>query len=343
METRARYILVGAFTLLGLLAGLGFILWLAKVQIDRTYAQYDIVFDTVAGLGQASVVQYNGVDVGQVLTIALDRDNPSQVRVRIEVFASTPIRVDTMATLASQGVTGVAVVSLAGGSAESERLVAVPPADVPLIASQPSVIQGLITDAPDLLAEAILLMRDIRGFATPENSAAIAQILQNTQTATARIDSMATKTESVMTSVQETLARIDGALADAQGLAASAETVLTDAQGTFASVNAALADAQGIFVTADAVLVDVQTIIASANRVIVDDIPAIVQRLGTAIDDVGQTASALEEFSRNGLPQFGALGGEARGLVASIGALVSQIGSDPGRFLLGNQTPSYRN
>ena len=35
METRARYILVGIFTLLSLAAALGFILWLAKVQIDR--------------------------------------------------------------------------------------------------------------------------------------------------------------------------------------------------------------------------------------------------------------------------------------------------------------------
>jgi phospholipid/cholesterol/gamma-HCH transport system substrate-binding protein len=119
METRARYILVGIFTLLSLVAALGFILWLAKVQIDRTYAQYDIVFDTVAGLGQASAVQYNGVDVGKVLNIALDRFDPSLVRVRIEIYASTPIRQDTMATLASMGVTGVSFVALAGGIADA--------------------------------------------------------------------------------------------------------------------------------------------------------------------------------------------------------------------------------
>ena len=90
METRARYILVGAFTLISVLAAMGFLLWLARVQINRTYAQYDIVFDTVAGLSQASVVRYNGVDVGKVLTIALDRNDPALGRVRIEIFHPAP-------------------------------------------------------------------------------------------------------------------------------------------------------------------------------------------------------------------------------------------------------------
>ena len=122
METRARFVLIGLFTILGLVAMLGFVLWLAKVQIDRTYAQYDILFGTAAGLSQTAAVRYNGVDVGSVVAIALDRDDPALVRVRIEIFASTPVRTDTIATLASQGVTGVAFIALEGGSAGADRL-----------------------------------------------------------------------------------------------------------------------------------------------------------------------------------------------------------------------------
>jgi sulfonate transport system permease protein len=48
-------------------------------------------------------VQYNGVTVGEVLTIALDPVDPAKVRVRIEIYASTPIRTDTVATLAQRG------------------------------------------------------------------------------------------------------------------------------------------------------------------------------------------------------------------------------------------------
>ncbi|WP_372674906.1 MlaD family protein [Aquicoccus sp.] len=300
METRARYVLVGIFTLASFLAALGFVLWLGKVQLDRTYAQYDIVFDTVAGLGQASAVQYNGFNVGKVLTIALDRDDPALVRVRIEILASTPIRVDTVATLASQGVTGVAFVALEGGSARAPRLEAVPPADVPVIASRPSVLQDLIADAPNLLAEAILLMRDIRTFTTPENGAAITQILKNVEDATLRIDAMASRTEAFMARAEITLARADATLVDAQGA------------------------------------------FAVANTVIADDIPGIVRRLETAVDTLGRSAAGFETFSRNGLPQFGALATEARALVANINALTNRIAGDPGRFLLGDQAPSYR-
>lgn len=301
METRARYILVGTFTLVSLLAALGFILWLAKVEIDRTFAQYDILFDTVAGLGQASAVRYNGVDVGKVLTIELDRANPALVRVRIEVFASTPIRTDTMATLASQGVTGVSFVALEGGQASSDRLVADPPADVPVIPSKPSVVQGLITDAPDLLAEAIALMEDIRGFTTPENRDAIAEILKNVETATARIDSMAARTETVMAKAEATLTRADAALGQAEKA------------------------------------------FASANTVIGADIPDLMAALKATLADVRRSASGLADFTSTGLPRFSTLAQEARTMVGSIRALSDRIGSDPARFLLGNQTPAYRN
>jgi phospholipid/cholesterol/gamma-HCH transport system substrate-binding protein len=300
METRARYILVGAFTLLSFVAALGFILWLAKVQIDRTFAQYDILFDNVSGLGQGSAVYYNGIDVGDVLNIAMDLENPSLVRVRIEIYASTPVRMDTMATLASQGVTGVSYVALEGGSPQSERLVVIPPNVVAIIPSKPSVVQGLITDAPDLLAEAIALMRDIRGFTTEENTKAIAAILKNVESATARIDTMATRTETVMISAEATLARLD------------------------------------------AVLVEAKTTFESGNGVIQQDLPALVADLRSAARDIGQTAAGLEEFARTGLPAFGALASEARGVVAGIGALAERIGNDPGRFLLGTQTPAYR-
>ena len=66
METRAHFVLIGLFTILGFVAMLGFVLWLAKVQIDRTYAQYDILLETAAGLSQTAAVRYNGVDVGHV-------------------------------------------------------------------------------------------------------------------------------------------------------------------------------------------------------------------------------------------------------------------------------------
>lgn len=301
METRARYILVGIFTLLSAVAAMGFVLWLARVEINRTYAQYDIIFDTVAGLSQASVVRYNGVDVGTVLTIALDRDDPALVRVRIEIFATTPVRVDTIATLASQGVTGVSFVALDGGSPTSPRLTAERPALVPLIKSKPSVVQELTTAAPDLLKEAIALMDDIRGFTTPENRVAIAAILRNVKDATDRIDALSLRAETLMTAVETTLARADTALGQAETAFASADTVLQN------------------------------------------DIPGLVDELKATAAEIGASAGEIKAFAKNDLRQFTGLVNEASRVLDTINSLAKRVGKDPGRALLGNQTPEYRN
>jgi phospholipid/cholesterol/gamma-HCH transport system substrate-binding protein len=287
METNARYILVGAFTLGSIAALLAFLLWLAQVEITRAYAQYDIVFETVSGLNQDSVVRYNGVDVGRVLSIDLDRQNPQFVRVRIEVSAATPVRKDTVATLASQGVTGTSVVALEGGSPLSDPLVAIPPARVPVITAKPSVVQELTDVAPALLNEAVALIEDVRQFTTPENRKAVAAILQNVESASARLDALATRAE-------ETLARADAALANAEAA------------------------------------------FASADQVIRDDIRA-------TIETVASVAAELRTFARAALPQYRDLAADARRVIASIGAVADRIGRDPGRFLLGTQTPEYRN
>jgi len=297
METRARFVLIGLFTIVGFLAALGFVLWLAKVQLDRTYAQYDILFGTVAGLSTTGAVRYNGVDVGKVLTIALDRDDPSLVRVRIEIFASTPVRTDTVATLASQGVTGVAFIALEGGSADAEPLEPVPPAEVSVIRSEKSVVQDLMLTGPDLLAEAKALITEVRGFTAAGNRDAVAGILGNIQDATGRIDALATRAE-------ESLTRFDAALLAAEsGLAAT-------------------------------------------DGLLQRDMPALVADLRSAADSTGAAMDGLRRATQNDLPrlstQMSALIADASGVIARFDALARQIGSDPGRFLLGNETPDYR-
>ena len=50
METRANFVLIGAFTILGFLGLLAFLLWFAKLEVDRQFAYYDIYFTGVSGL-----------------------------------------------------------------------------------------------------------------------------------------------------------------------------------------------------------------------------------------------------------------------------------------------------
>ena len=42
METKANYVLIGAFTLAGMLGILGIILWFARIELDSQFAYYDV-------------------------------------------------------------------------------------------------------------------------------------------------------------------------------------------------------------------------------------------------------------------------------------------------------------
>lgn len=116
METRANYVLIGAFALAGFLAMLAAFLWFANIRLDRQFAYYDIDFPSVSGLSDASDVRFSGLPVGQVVDVRLSPERDGTVRVRIEIGADTPVRSDSVATIEAQGVTGVSYVGLSAGT-----------------------------------------------------------------------------------------------------------------------------------------------------------------------------------------------------------------------------------
>ncbi|WP_096785715.1 MlaD family protein [Rhodobacter sp. CZR27] len=320
METRARYVLIGLFTLLSVVATLGFLLWLAKVQLDRTYTLYDILFESVEGLGRASPVRYNGVDVGEVLTIGVYEENPALVRVRIQLSATTPVRTDTKAQVASQGVTGVSYVSLSGGAAP-EPLEPEEGESVAVIPSERSAVQALTADAPTLLAEAIRLLKDIQTFTGEANREAVASILTNADASMQNLAVITRDTTEATARLNEFAGRLDGIADRAEVALGTLETTLTEAKG-------AASAARDTF--------------ESVDRVVREDVPPMVDQIGRAVESVERSLAGIRNFADNGLPKYEILATETRRMVGNFNSLLAQISRDPARFFLGNQTPSYR-
>ncbi len=116
METKANYVLIGFFTL-GILAGMfGFVHWFRSIGKATVSANYHVVFQgPVGGLRNGASVLFNGMRVGEVSDLQLNRLDPKQVIATIKIDANTPVRSDTVVGLDFQGLTGIANIALKGG------------------------------------------------------------------------------------------------------------------------------------------------------------------------------------------------------------------------------------
>jgi phospholipid/cholesterol/gamma-HCH transport system substrate-binding protein len=119
VETRARYIQMGAFTLAVLVAGFAFVYWLNNAGGLRDQAVYAVRFEgSVSGLQIGSAVLFNGLRVGEVTRLDLVLADPLHMHANIAVDRNTPVRADTTVSIDFQGLTGSPVIALAGGNSD---------------------------------------------------------------------------------------------------------------------------------------------------------------------------------------------------------------------------------
>jgi phospholipid/cholesterol/gamma-HCH transport system substrate-binding protein len=116
METRAPFIIVGAFVLAAIGAVFGFVYWLHNTAGTGVRTVHHVQFDgSVSGLLVGAAVLFNGIRVGEVTNLGLAADSPRRVDATIAVASDTPIHSDTKVGLDFQGLTGVPVIALEGG------------------------------------------------------------------------------------------------------------------------------------------------------------------------------------------------------------------------------------
>jgi phospholipid/cholesterol/gamma-HCH transport system substrate-binding protein len=146
METRAPFVVVGAFVLAAIVAVFGFVYWLQNASGLGPRATYHVQFEgSVPGLLVGAAVLFNGIRVGEVTDLGLASDNPRRVNATISVASTTPVRSDTKVGLEFQGLTGVPVIALEGGMLLSNA------GEVPTLIADPGVGQSMTQAAKDAL------------------------------------------------------------------------------------------------------------------------------------------------------------------------------------------------
>jgi phospholipid/cholesterol/gamma-HCH transport system substrate-binding protein len=154
METRANYVLIGAFTLAVVLGVFGFVYWFQNIGGTGERAFYRIQFEgSVSGLRTGATVLFNGIKVGEVTELKLDPGKPKQVIAGISVDKNVAIRPDTEIGLEFQGLTGISALSLKGGNPSEPPLVGGKTAkdESPLLMAPPGATQDVTTAARDAL------------------------------------------------------------------------------------------------------------------------------------------------------------------------------------------------
>jgi len=305
MEKNANYALVGLSTLILTIALAVFIVWLARLRINAEYDLYDIVFQgPVRGLNEGGEVHFNGIKVGEVSKIALDKFNPRNVIARVRVTEDVPIRVDSYATLEPQGITGLNYVQITAGTGSRPLL---KKADqprcerlglardcIPVIRSQRSAISDLLEGGGTVLTRTIEALDRMNRVLSDQNIKTFSAALSDTQAVTAEFR----ERKAIITDAQAAIQRIEEATTEIAALSKSTREIM-DGDGKRAVKN--LADA------------------AEEGRVAATEARAMISRLQ------GPTA----DFATNGLPQVTGAVIQLQSAAESLERLINEVQSNP--------------
>ena len=296
MEKNANYALVGLSTLVLFVGLVIFVVWLARLRINAEYDLYDILFQgPINGLSQGGEVRFNGIKVGEVTKIALDRTNPSRVIARARITSDVPIRADSYATLEPLGITGVNYVQITAGTATKPLLKdTVPHGTIPILRSQRSALSDLLQGGGTVLTRTIEALDRVNRVLSDQNIKTFSTALSDTQAVTEELRTH----RQVIADAQKALQDIDVATQKITDLASTSQNMLdTDGRRSLKNIADAAQEAKETAAQAHALMDKLQ----------------------------GPTT----DFANNGLPQITAAVIQMRTAAQALQRLVDDIEASP--------------
>jgi phospholipid/cholesterol/gamma-HCH transport system substrate-binding protein len=314
METRADYVIVGGFVVALVVGLIVAAFWFARVEFGQHQAFYDIYFKgAVTGLVQGTVVRYNGIPVGRIDAIQLDPQDPSRVRVTVEINTNTVIKKDAVAAIEYQGLTGGAFIEITGGSKAAEPLEAEEDQRYPVIASKQSVLEQVTASFPEVMHKVLEIANQVSDLLNAENRKAIGATLDNISKLTDAAARHSGEIEQAIGDLSVTMHELRETVADARGTLAAARRMVEpggDASGALRSID------------------------------------ATARKLGAAADQLEallqENRPGIREFTGRGLNQAEQLLSDARTLVMELTRLAQSLERDPTRILYGERRQGYQ-
>lgn len=295
MEPEARYTVVGAAVIILAALIAAAVVWLRSSGEGADARQYKIYFErqSLEGLELRSYVTMRGMRVGSVSGFRFSSKRPGAVEVFITVDPATPVRRSTEATVQRHLVTGLATVRLANTTEESPPLVqAAPDEPYPVIAEGESPIQQVSETLTQLAHDADETMQRLNATLSPENRAALTEVLQNLRRVSQRADGTLAK-------VDATLGSLGGAADEVRALARSVAGDARTLTARYEKLGAeASASAREVAEAARKLSADVERLSQRADALLGasdEELRATAQALRSAADSVGAAAVRLRD------------------------------------------------
>jgi phospholipid/cholesterol/gamma-HCH transport system substrate-binding protein len=230
METRANYVVIGAFTMAAVVGAFLFVMWIAGYATPGGHRSFQVVFNgSVSGLSSGANVLFNGIKVGEVTHLTFSRSDPHQVVADIDVSSDAPIDRNTKARLETAGITGAAAVALLGGSKPGQPLVGENGQGAIIYAEQSMQLQEILDNVGALSVRATSVLDDAEKVST-DNSAPIHSAIQNVDVFSKALADNAPGVDAALKSVGELGKEIGP-------LAARLQTLSDDADRLVQSIN----------------------------------------------------------------------------------------------------------
>ena len=302
METKANYVLIGAFTLVISIFGLLFALWAANWSSEREWDTYRIVFnEAVTGLFEGGSVRYNGITVGTIEHLRLAPNDPRKVLAQVRIASGTPIKTDTHAKISQDGLTGPTFIQLSGGSPNAPLLASNDRDEVPTIATEPSALQNIADTANRLVTRMDEVLSE-------QNVKRISDSLENIEQLTGAVAAQREDLGQLIVNAREASEQLKLTMQTTNG---AIERLDRDV----------IRNLPALVEKLDRTLAELESVSTNANAMI------------------NENRAPLASFTQNGLQQVGPALSELRGLVRDLRRVASRLDNNPAGYVLGRQQP----
>jgi phospholipid/cholesterol/gamma-HCH transport system substrate-binding protein len=257
---------------------------------DKKYHYYHIYAKAdISGLSLSSAVRFSGVKVGSVTDIQIDKNDSQAVVITIKVEDGTPITTSTVATVQTEGITGVQYVGLKSLLATAPALKKEPGQEMPSIPFQPSLFMQLSSAIQLITGQIEKLSKSVQHILSDENWHSITDTLVNIDKISANLAAQGVRIDSIVKDTQVTLQNTAKASQQFPTLVSNAKVALDD-------LAKASKDVRQTMTAAKDVITSTNGLVDSVSQQILPE----VQRFAGSLDQIGENVAVITgEMKRN--------------------------------------------